>query len=367
LVRNLAANALTPIMFGLPREFWSMQGDSITGSYPANQGIAAYTSTNYVSAGTDFMMVLNNGYTGAARADLPYPQPAAQPNDTSLAELYAGTPAANLTAIRDGLCSGDLSTCKMRFYGSVAQPNTRKSSVSFFSQALLGGTSPQGLQARRAGYFTQNYFTYANAAADLIPKTVEYSAGLINYFFRGEMEIRLPEEGVYGIVDHAVTNAKGDGYKLLKMRVKNVTADITTAITPSRPTGVSRQDMSAGQFVAVAKFRRNTCYMPDLSGQIGQPGMSPSCRTTVEEIVVSAPGTELIGSIVSPATSLQAQEEKTFTFDFTANPLPIEATDLFVQVVFKPNAEENMTSARWIGLTSFGSTLAFWNINNDES
>jgi len=236
VIQALAATATVPVIFGLPREFWSLQGNNVTGHFPANQGLAAYTSTNFLSAGTDFTVLrVDAARTPMPSYDFAYPRPAPAPNDVSLSELFAGAPAATVETIRTAVCGGDFAACKMRFYGSEVDPAARKSAISVFSQEYLGGgaTSTRG----RAGYFTQNYWTHADSAANLIPKAVEYSAGLINYFFRGEMEISSPEEGVYGIVDHAVTNIKGDGYKLLKMRVKNVTADITTAVTPTRPTG----------------------------------------------------------------------------------------------------------------------------------
>ena len=245
-VRGLASLATTPIVFGLPREFWSMQGNTITGHFPANQGIAAYTATNFVSAGSDFTLErVGTASVPKPAYDFAFPVPAPQSNDVTLATLFQGTAASDTTFIRDQLCAGDLANCKMRFYGSDVERGARKSSVSLFSQDLLGGGN--GPPAGRPKFFTQNYWTYAEAAGELIPKAVEYSAGLINYFFRGEMEISSPGEGVYGIVDHAVTNAKGDGYKLIKMKVKNTTADITTAVTPTRPTGLSNQDMTAGQ------------------------------------------------------------------------------------------------------------------------
>lgn len=262
-IRALAATATTPVLFGLPREFWNanldaqLQAPNLSAHMSSQSGLAAYTSSNFVSTGTDFTIERSGDTrTPFPNYDFNLPRPSTLPNDVTLATLFENSSPSIREALRTKICGGDLSTCKMRFYGSEVDPAARTSSLLYFSQEYLGAaTTPT---RGRAGYFTQNFWTYADAATKLIPKAVEYSAGLINYFFRGEMEISLPEEGVYGIVDHAVTNAKGDGYKLLKMRVKNVTADITTAVTPTRPTGVSKQDMSAGQFFAIAKFHRNT-------------------------------------------------------------------------------------------------------------
>ena len=53
-----------------------------------------------------------------------------------------------------------------------------------------------------------NYDAMANL---LLPRAVAYSAGLINFFFRGQIDIALPDEGVDALTDHA-----GDeGFKAL--------------------------------------------------------------------------------------------------------------------------------------------------------
>ena len=57
-------------------------------------------------------------------------------------------------------------------------------------------------------FFALNRFTFDAAHQYLIPRAVGYSAGLINYFFRGQMEITSPDEGVYGIVDHTIENQR---------------------------------------------------------------------------------------------------------------------------------------------------------------
>ena len=337
IIRGLAATATAPIMFGLPREFWNMNIDDQLRTTNApdhmspQSGLAAYTSTNFVSAGTDFTIERD----GATRTNLPsyefgLPRPAVLPNDVSLATLFTDSSPTTQEQIRTKVCGGDLTTCKMRFYGSEVDPTARKSAISYFSQEYLGAaiTPTRG----RAGYFTQNYWTYADAATKLIPKAVEYSAGLINYFFRGEMQIDLPDEGVYGVLDHAVEKTKGiDGFRFIKLKLKNVTEPLSRGST-SLP-----QDMT-GEFRLVAKFRRNTCYTPNLYGQIGTIGSgtdgaavitnSPdTCRSAVDEIVVSNAET-------TPTPLVSGGPAMTMSFDFP-NPIPIEATDLFLQVVFK--------------------------------
>lgn len=331
LVRNLAQTASAPIVFGLPREFWNTNTNNDlvttnpTGVMQPDEGIAAYTSTNFTSAGKDYQWRGPRGNNRPVAADgLAFPKPSPGWNDANITDLYANESANTVASIVTTLCDGNANNCKMRFWGTETNPSARTSSMSRFSQVLLRPTGAY----EGSGSFQQNFFTYNDAATKLIPKAVEYSAGLINYFFRGEMEISLPDEGVYGIVDHAVEKSKGtDGFRFLKLKVKNVTPAIVSA------RGTTPQNMTAGSFVAVAKFRRNNCYLPNLGGQIGKiDGPSSSsentyaaCASTVDEIVVSNPET----------LDLNAGEPaKTISFDFP-NPIPIEATDLYLQVVFK--------------------------------
>lgn len=161
-----------------------------------------------------------------------------------------------------------------------------------------------------------------DAMADLlIPRAVAYSAGLINHFFRGRLEIAPPDEGVYGIIDHAVTNGVNDGFTKVKLKLRNATPDINDG-QMTYP-----QDMVAGTLVAVVKFHRNGCYQPDLSGEPGVTGCDLTAnRTKAEEIVVSE-------SVAVPGlSSTQLQD---FSFNFSSNPIPINATDLYLQVVYR--------------------------------
>jgi hypothetical protein len=132
------------------------------------------------------------------------------------------------------------------------------------------------------------------------------------------MEIKLPAEGVYGVVDHSKNPV---GFKTIKLKLKNITMN-----------GTVSENMT-GEFVVVAKYHRNGCYKPDLSGQFLQDKNGnwdgnipcPKYRTNDEEISVSAPL-----SLSSLVYGVAQDVEATFT-----NPIPIEATDLYLQVVFK--------------------------------
>ena len=141
-----------------------------------------------------------------------------------------------------------------------------------------------------------------------------------------------PPEGLYGIVDHrkADPNQPDKGFSKIKLNVANATDAFD---------GVA-QEMSGGALAAVVKFHRNTCYNSSLSGEWGSPDMVASkgsevfeppsdehdgCRSVVEEIVVS----EILTGI---ALTFAPQ---TFEFSFASNPIPINATDVYLQVVYR--------------------------------
>ena len=99
---------------------------------------------------------------------------------------------------------------------------------------------------------------------------------------------------------------------------------VKLVLTNTSPAG---EDMVGGNVVAVAKFHNNNCYKPDLSGEYGLPGADyTSCRSSDEKIVVSAP-LPLTLAVGAPAAPL--------VFDFSSNPIPLSATDLYLQVVYR--------------------------------
>ena len=160
---------------------------------------------------------------------------------------------------------------------------------------------------------TLNHYNYAEQARLLLPRAVAYSAGLLDYFFRGKLEIALPDEGVYAARDYGTGICKDAcGFELVKVKLTNDTPG---------------EAMGPGVVVAVAKFHRNSCYRADLSGDPGGPNFTGgSCRNPEEEVVVSS--ARAVASMATGAT-------QTFAFDFKQRPIPINATDVTLQVVFR--------------------------------
>jgi hypothetical protein len=203
-------------------------------------------------------------------------------------------------------------------------PNSKSSTLSIWYDTVVYNTAE--ISATAYPVFTLNSINYHAAMERLLPRAAAYSAGLINYFFRGNIEISAPAEGIYGVVDHVQTSA-GEGFTKIKMALRNATPD----------GGGVPQEMPGGTLLAVAKYIRNPCYQDDLSGEFdgvidyfGGTITPSGCPIAVylsgkEEISVSAP-------IV--AASLERGSATELEFDFSHAPIPIDSRDVVLQVVY---------------------------------
>lgn len=190
----------------------------------------------------------------------------------------------------------------------------------------------------------------------LIPRAIAYSAGLIDYFFRGKLEITAPLDGLFSVIDHATSHTVGAngypfrsdngnvyGFTKLRLRVRNATPEVNeSGITPSAvvPRNILSTVTPGGPDVptmrAVARYHRNPCYRPDLSGErrvnfasvISEPtGCTAGQRTSFQEISVSL-------AVPSSAAQMNGAGQD-LVFDFSQQPIPVNATDLVVQVVYR--------------------------------
>jgi hypothetical protein len=319
LFRQYLTPGLYPqVSFSKARDFWRTENKN-----PQNgKGIAEFTNHNFVSAGTNF------------DTDR-YPSP-------TLTNAVAHHEDANALLESVGIpipsqCLPPNYPCIMTFYSTQVTDNYRPEASAINPKAAAQSIFDQDLEARNlSAVFALNRFNFDAAHHFLIPRAVAYSAGLINYFFRGKMEISLPDEGVYGVVDHSVEKAKDtDGFRKIKLKLRNVTpggVDPTTGQAMVEP-------MGAGKLRAVAKFHRNQCYQPDLSGEYGAEDENnvrindwKQCRSKDEDIVVSKEAD------VPAGVNADAQP---VAFEFPI-PIPINATDLYLQVVYRgPLGQEN--------------------------
>ena len=234
--------------------------------------------------------------------------------------------------------------------------------TAFAEYALLSsGTLHGGLLA------LDDYKCHQDA---LLPRAIAYSAGLIDHFFRGELQIEAPPQRALAVLDQGTPHTvDADGYprrtdnngilgfQKVRLRVKNITQDINESGTGNtfQQTLGGSDGPSGGRMLAVARYHRNPCYRPDMTGErrvtmpfsvpfqepVGCPAVGS--RTRYQEISVSdelpvAPGEYGFGS---------ASAFVDRTFDFSADPIPVNATDLFIQVVYRGPLGQEPDGIAW--------------------
>jgi hypothetical protein len=294
--------------FGLPRSFWQNSG----------KGIAEFTSRNFVSYETNFHTRIS-GSDRVFHHHHEYPMP--NTDNLTLDKRQVTDPDLLGPQGPGQPLSGEMWFIATPVYDQYTEAmgrNPRTSTYSIFDFDL----NEEGKEQ----VFTLNRFNYQLANAFLLPRAVGYSAGLINHFFRGNIEISKPARGVYGVVDHAQTTA-GEGFTKIRMALRNATPD----------GGGVPQEMPGGTLLAVAKYVRNACYQDDLSGEFAgvidyfggtiTPSGCPIAAylSGEEEISVSAP-------IVAAGLERDASTE--LEFDFSHAPIPIDSRDVVLQVVY---------------------------------
>nr|MCU0974138.1 hypothetical protein [Burkholderiales bacterium] len=270
--------------FSHPRRFWIHDG----------KGMAEFTNVNFFSAGTMKRSPPTTGKSFEMRA-----------RDLCIAVAAPPCEVANL----DHFVKFFPSTVYDRLRPAAGGPNPYAAAESIYSAdfgKIVGGDPVP----------TVNRFTFHYDHAYLLPRAVAYSAGLIDFIFRGEMQVMPPKEGVYAIVDNSEAGCGNPcGFRKLRLKLRNTTP--------------GDEVMGPGELRAIVKYHRNQCHQTDLSGHHGGPRFDgDSCRLD-ESISVSEP--ILIGTPVSRAAD---GEERSFHFPLL-NYIPIDATDVRLQILFR--------------------------------
>lgn len=152
---------ILPGYFNTARAFWANEG----------AGIAEFTSHNFVSKDTNFRLA---GTT--FQPDPNHPRPVAVGSSTvTLSDLglnWALNPSATVEFVH---------TQVQDQYSGSSFLNDRASTYSIFNADLkpLGGSDRMVL----------NRFNFAKNYEILLPRAIAYSSGLINYYFRGRLQL----------------------------------------------------------------------------------------------------------------------------------------------------------------------------------
>lgn len=269
--------------FSHPRRFWAHDG----------KGLAEFTSRNFLSAGTTKRT---------------------PPAISAAEEVRAGD-----------LCAGAVPPCELqypdyyvRFFAANVDDRLRPTAGGINPRA--GAESIYSADFKRivAGpeVLTVNRFTFEQDHKYLLPRAVAYSASLIDYIFRGEMEVKPPAEGVYAVVDGSPAGCGVPcGFRKLRLKLRNTTP--------------GDEIMGPGVLRAVVKYHRNGCHQPNLSGHYGGDlFLGDSCRQD-ESVAVSN-----VINVSGPVTRNAPGAELIFSFGMN-NHIPIEATDVRLQILFR--------------------------------
>jgi hypothetical protein len=143
---------------------------------------------------------------------------------------------------------------------------------------------------------------YDEYAAHLIPRAVGFSADLIDYFFRGRIEISPIHP------QHLVVRGNGSGdisvFKIT-VRLRNATSDSDSQVN----TLFANENMEEGSLYAVAKYEMDGVVKYSLSKRIYIRSSS--------------------NNLMSDTTLSE------YNFDFSKEPIPLSASNIAIQVVFR--------------------------------
>jgi len=247
-------NGLMPIARLFDTDIY--QGAAPIATMDTSFGLAEWTNSNFFSEDTIFT------------TEFPYPKE--EETTAQLVEVIAE--------------DGQIDT---RYYIYPANQNYTLAAYSYFANEM------------QYWKYTLDDNVYKDNAQLLLPRAIGYSAALLNYFFRGTMEVSLPDDGVYSVADPQSPN----GFTKLRLKVKNTTAN--------------NEVMSNGTIQVVVHYR--------LAKE--DPFQNHPVEIDQEtSYTVSAP-------VSLP--SLEVDNTQNILFDLSAHPIPFRATNVYAQVVFR--------------------------------
>ncbi|HUD40570.1 MAG TPA: hypothetical protein VMR06_01070 [Dokdonella sp.] len=374
-------------MFSTPVRFFTtrQQGEGPEVSTLSRHGLMDYTNRGFFTAGT-LPDLSGNGFPQP-----PIPIDESQGYVKSNAPCRLSVPIADrLTArcahwtrtVLDTVAPGYVDELPAVGAPPLAAPPLVTESALGLVQDILG--TPM---APRYAIGLEELETMGNLG---IPRAIAYSAGMIDFLFRGRMTLSAPPDGLYGVLDQGTPHTVLDGVPILndgsdrtfgftaiRVRARNSTGDENGRLTESGSGRVVPQTMkggvddnghATGMLVAIARYHRNPCYRNDLSGEYvaslnpdftsQDPFVPSGCqpeqtRSNVPEISVSKPvyidaygglpgplpgatnPCANVGNINTGAAGDCEHDSALLEFDFGDDPIPVNATDLFLQVAYR--------------------------------
>jgi hypothetical protein len=387
-------------MFATPTRYFSTRADDP--SQLARSGLADYTNRGFFTAGT--MPTMPGGIEPLPVRNLSLYPVVSTPCEGM---LYEKNPQLRLTLcdhytfpVLDNIAGSYVDNLPLYFgqtQSAYTTPPLASKSILSLANDSYGEGDPGGVSIPNAVMGIAELDTTGNLT---IPRAVGYATGLINYFFRGELKLSSPPDGLYAVADQGTPHTVIDGVPVLssdsttvfgfntvRVRVQNntnlddlghntfVDSGTKLPVPQTMAAGHGPDNAANGYFVAIARYHRNSCYRADLSGEYvssrdanGEPSGAlipsgcalTSARTNIPEISVSAqvwidasgnliptqnPNSDFastcanVGNVNTGASGSCGGDRGTqaplLEFDFSADPIPVNATDLFLQVAYR--------------------------------
>lgn len=200
---------------------------------------------------------------------------------------------------------------------------------------------------------------YRDYAQRLLPRAVGYAASLMNYFFRGSLEVTPPDQYVYSVIDGSQTYPLTSTYWDANGVLQQVTTEhqqFTKIKAKIRNTTSNEEQAGEGTLMAVAEYSIIPDYEPDLSNY------PPSAQNVYKNSLDYVPYSYSVSKPI-PISSLSSSQATEFTFDFTDQPIPAGIVDFSLHFVFKGTLGGEKDTAVAVARKGFSEPVhqTFWN------
>lgn len=194
-------------------------------------------------------------------------------------------------------------------------------------------------------YTVNDDLVHQDYASKLIPRAVGYSAGLLEYFFRGKIEVTAPDGFLYSIIDGSVSPQQ---FTSIKANLRNA-----TIMGETEEGDIIYEELGEGELIAIAKYKERTNYEPDLS-------TDPPTESDRDEYFSY--------SMSEPISieSLDYENPTEVIFDFSNQPIPAGITDLYLQVVFRGSLGNEKVNAIAVGMTDLNEPMHICSWNSSD-
>ena len=262
-ILGLSPNPLAPIPIARIIDTIDPEQAAAVPSAGTNVGLAEYSSANFLSEDTIF-------------EDFLFPRVESLGEGFDATEPGTGKPRRYFLKTADG------------------ETDFRLVAEGTFTERLIS------LLAGDQGFILDRG-VYEDYARLLLPRAIGYSAGLLDYFFRGRIEIAPPARYVYGLA--AFQEGNTGAFTKLRFKVRNATPDEDTRGT--------------GQMRAVVQYRQ----------PLGGADLIENSLAPISE--------ELSFAVSESQTVTLTRGFQELVFDFSESHLPTNAADLFLTVVYR--------------------------------